>query len=110
MATGWRRRTLLKGLLSLPITAPACGEFRVSREDCWRALADDVRAQMRWAWGNYTECCFGQDQIKPVSGGREPFFFPKGPPLGLTIVEALDTLYLMGLDAELENGIPVGIR
>ena len=105
MARGWRRRTLLKGLLSLPITAPACGEFRVSREDRWRALADDVRAQMRWAWGNYTECCFGQDQIRPVSGGREPFFFPKGPPLGLTVVEALDTLYLMGLDAELENGI-----
>ncbi|HEX3942741.1 MAG TPA: glycoside hydrolase family 47 protein [Rhizomicrobium sp.] len=105
MRGGLHRRTLVKGLLSLPVTAPACAEFRMPSEDRWRMLAEDVRAQMRWAWHSYTECCFGQDQIKPVSGGAERFFFPKGPPLGLTIVEALDTLYLMGLDAELENGI-----
>ncbi|MBS0273995.1 MAG: hypothetical protein JSR55_06250 [Proteobacteria bacterium] len=26
---------------------------------------------MAWAWRNYVERCFGQDQIKPVSGGAE---------------------------------------
>lgn len=71
----------------------------------WTALGADVRAEMAWAWRHYVERCFGQDQIKPVSGGAEAFFFPKGPALGLTIVEALDTLYVMGLDAEVEEGM-----
>ncbi|MDE2182795.1 MAG: glycoside hydrolase family 47 protein [Alphaproteobacteria bacterium] len=71
----------------------------------WHAVAEDVRAQMRWAWHAYAERCFGQDQIKPVSGAGEAFFFPKGRPLGLSIVEALDTLYLMGLDDELQSGV-----
>ena len=73
--------------------------------DKWKALGEDVRAQMAWAWAAYKERCFGADQIKPVSGGSEAFFFPKGPPMGLSIVEALDTLYLMGLDKEVEDGV-----
>jgi mannosyl-oligosaccharide alpha-1,2-mannosidase len=73
--------------------------------DDWSLLAQDVRAEMAWAWRNYVELAFGHDQIKPVTGGAEEFFFPGGPGLGLSIVEALDTLYLMGLDAELETGV-----
>src|ERR1700722_5124437 len=71
----------------------------------WAKFAQDVRAEMAWAWRNYVELAFGHDQIKPVSGGAEEFFLPGGPALGLSIVEALDTLYLMGLDAELEVGV-----
>ncbi|HTT84889.1 MAG TPA: glycoside hydrolase family 47 protein, partial [Rhizomicrobium sp.] len=73
--------------------------------DDWPALARDVRGEMAWAWRNYVELAFGHDQIRPVSGGVEEFFFPDGPGLGLSIVEALDTLYLMGLDAELEEAV-----
>ncbi len=94
------RRIVLKGLAAAPLIAPA----RATSVD-WKPLADDVRTQMKWAWGHYADRCFGQDQIKPVSGGAEPFFFPKGPPLGLSIIEALDTLYVMGLDAEVQQGI-----
>jgi mannosyl-oligosaccharide alpha-1,2-mannosidase len=94
------RRQVLKGLAAVSVlAAPAVAA------DKWKPLAADVRAQMQWAWRCYAERCMGQDQIKPVSGGAEPFFFPKGPPLGLTIVEALDTLYVMGLDAEAEQGV-----
>ena len=60
---------------------------------------------MAWAWRNYVERAFGHDQIKPVSGGAEPFFFPDGPPMGLSIVEALGTLHLTGLDAEFAEGV-----
>ncbi len=35
----------------------------------------------------------------------EEFLLQGGPGLGLSIVEALDTLYVMGLDAELEEGV-----
>jgi mannosyl-oligosaccharide alpha-1,2-mannosidase len=78
---------------------------RPSVDEDWSVLARGVRAEMAWAWRNYVELAFGQDQIKPVSGGAEPFLLPNGPSLGLTIVEALDTLYLMQLDSELEAGV-----
>jgi mannosyl-oligosaccharide alpha-1,2-mannosidase len=98
------RRQILKAFAaSAPLLAPA-PLFAAPAQD-WKALANDVRTQMAWAWHNYVARCFGQDQIKPVSGGAEAFFFPGGPPLGLSIVEALDTLYVMGLDTEAEEGI-----
>lgn len=95
------RRRVLMSVACTPLMAHAAH----ASEDKWGTLAADVRAQMEWAWHNYAQRCFGQDQIKPVSGVGEAFFFPKGPPLGLTIVEALDTLYVMGLDAEVEQGV-----
>ena len=95
------RREVVAGVAACAL--PACAETAAPTD--WHALADDVRMQMQWAWHNYSDRCFGQDQIRPVSGGAEAFFLPKGPPLGLTIVEALDTLYLMGLDSEVAQGI-----
>jgi mannosyl-oligosaccharide alpha-1,2-mannosidase len=94
------RRDLLQGLAAIP-ALPLCA---AAPNPLWPSLAQDVRAEMKWAWDHYVERCFGRDQIKPVSGGAEPFFFPNGPPMGLSIVEALDTLYVMGLDAEVEQG------
>ena len=88
-----------------PLLTVARADANAFVKNKWHPLAQDVRAQMAWAWRNYVERCFGQDQIKPVSGGAEPFFFPGGPPLGLSIVEALDTLYVMGLDAEVQEGV-----
>ncbi|MFI6096842.1 glycoside hydrolase family 47 protein [Lentzea sp. NPDC051213] len=70
----------------------------------WRRVAEDVRAETRWAWRSYVDKAFGHDQIKPVSGGFEEFFVP-GHPMGLTVVEALDTLWLMELDAEFAEGV-----
>lgn len=93
------RRQVLAGAAALPLSGLAA---RATAGDPWPALAADVRAEMAWAWAGYRERCFGQDQIKPVSGGGEAFFFA---PLGLTIVEALDTLYVMGLDTEVGEGV-----
>jgi mannosyl-oligosaccharide alpha-1,2-mannosidase len=95
------RRAVLGGLAA----APLLPKIALSATTDWKALGEDVRAQMAWAWSAYRECCFGADQIRPVSGTGDAFFFPKGPPMGLTIVEALDTLYLTGLDGELGEGI-----
>src|SRR6266545_531553 len=63
-----------------------------------------MRNETRFAWRSYVARAFGHDQIRPVSGGFVEFFVP-GHPMGLTIVEALDTLWLMELDAELEQGL-----
>ena len=88
-----------------PASLAAGPAFADRGGDDWHAVAQSVRAEMAWAWRNYVERAFGHDQIKPVSGGAEEFFFPNGPGLGLSMVEALDTLYLMGLDAELEEAV-----
>jgi mannosyl-oligosaccharide alpha-1,2-mannosidase len=95
------RRSLLGGggaALLLPTTAAT------GRTNDWHALALDVRSEMRWAWRNYREHAWGKDQIKPISGGFESFPL-KDHHLGLTIVEALDTLWVMGLDDEFRDGV-----
>ena len=69
------RRHVLKALAATaPFLAPA--PVHALARDKWKPLAQDVRGQMAWAWRNYVELAFGHDQIKPVSGGAEPFFFP----------------------------------
>jgi mannosyl-oligosaccharide alpha-1,2-mannosidase len=103
------RRSLLGGLAGGAALAAFSLDLGAATEPSehfdWLKLAKDVRAEIAWAWRNYVELAFGQDQIKPVSGGAESFLLSNGPSLGLTIVEALDTLYLMHLDSELEAGV-----
>jgi mannosyl-oligosaccharide alpha-1,2-mannosidase len=68
------------------------------------ALANDVRQEFLTAWTAYRRLTWGRDELKPISGiGSE--FFISGTPLGLTVIESLDTLYLMELDGELAAGI-----
>src|SRR5438552_8986166 len=102
------RRSLVTSLGPLSALLGAKHAFGIAKtafRTDWLKLAQDVRREMAWAWRNYVELAFGQDQIKPVSGGAESFLLPNGPSLGLSIVEALDTLYLMHLDSELEEGV-----
>ena len=99
----FNRRHMVKAAATLGaiISTPA---LSASEDLDWHALAVEVKAEMAWAWRHYKERAWGHDQIKPVSGGHEEFFFPDHP-LGLSIVEALDTLWVMGLDAEFEDGV-----
>src|SRR5439155_10400772 len=76
----------------------------LGRVEDWHALGEDVRSEMRWAWGHYRTRAWGKDQIKPLSGGFESFPL-KDHHLGLTLVEALDTLWVMELDAEFRDGV-----
>jgi mannosyl-oligosaccharide alpha-1,2-mannosidase len=91
-------------MIGAPLALAAAPAAAAPKRD-WAALGRQVKADMAWAWGHYAERALGQDQIKPVSGTYELFFFAKGRGLGLTAVEALDTLYLMGLDAELGQAV-----
>ncbi len=93
------RRGLIGGAMIAPLAAHA-----TPRRD-WAALGADVKVEMAWAWDNYRERAWGKDEIKPVSGGNSSFPIKKGPHLGLTIVEALDTLWLMGLDSRFRAGV-----
>jgi len=107
MRTSLHRRRFL-GLLGAVAGFGAAGVVTApgvsAAPGSWGPVADDVRKQTRAAWRSYVDKAFGHDQIKPVSGGFEEFFVD-GHPMGLTVVEALDTLWLMELDAELEQGL-----
>ena len=67
-------------------------------------LANDVRQEFLTAWTAYRRVAFGRDELNPLSGIGSDFFI-SGASLGLTLVEALDTLFLMELDGELGAGL-----
>ncbi len=65
-----------------------------------QAIAEEVRAEFLHAWQGYKRFAWGYDEVKPISGTASNFFIPSHS-FGLSIIEALDTLYVMELDDEL---------
>lgn len=51
-----------------------------------------VVTAFKHAWKGYKEYAWGHDNLKPISAGSHDWFG-----LGLTIVDALDTMYIMDL-------------
>jgi len=102
-----RRREMVAGAVAL------CGITKLSGADIvggarsaaeWHGLAEDVKAEFAWSWDQYRAHAWGKDEIKPVSGTVSSFPL-KGHHLGLSLVEALDTLWAMGLDSRFEDGV-----
>ena len=93
------RRALLAAAGAAALASPA-----LARSEDWGALAVDVKAQFKWAWDHYVALAWGKDEINPVSGTARSFFI-EGHDLGLSLVEALDTLWIMELDAEFQAGV-----
>ena len=81
-------------------TSPA----RAATPGKWRATAEDVRDQMAWSWDWYKRLAWGKDEILPVSGGTRAYPM-KTHHLGLSLVESLDTLWVMGLDSRFQEGV-----
>lgn len=73
---------------------------RMGRPD--PAKAREIRTEFRHAWDGYKRFAWGHDEVLPVSGKHREFFTPRHP-VGLSIIEALDTLYLMELDGEVDR-------
>ena len=58
-----------------------------------------VKAAMQHAWSNYVKYAFGHDELMPRSlRGKDPF-----GGLGATILDSLDTLWLMGMQEEYQQ-------
>jgi mannosyl-oligosaccharide alpha-1,2-mannosidase len=66
-----------------------------------KRVAEEVRAEFLHAWQGYRRFAWGFDEVKPVSGSGSNFFIPAHS-FGLSIIEAMDTLFVMELDDELE--------
>ncbi|KRA61494.1 alpha-mannosidase [Caulobacter sp. Root655] len=95
------RRHALVLVSSAALASPAAA---VPPVENWSLLAQDVRSEFQWAWRGYVAKAWGKDEINPVSGTSRSFFI-EGHDLGLSLVEALDTLWIMGLDAEFQAGV-----
>ena len=59
-----------------------------------------------FAWKNYEKYAWGENELKPLSRrGHSAGVFGSAPTkLGATIVDGLDTIYLMGFMDEYERG------
>ena len=59
-----------------------------------------------FAWTNYEKYAWGENELKPLSKtGHSAGVFGSAPTrLGATIVDGLDTIYLMGFNEEYKRG------
>jgi hypothetical protein len=60
-----------------------------------------VKAAMKHAWSSYESLALGSDELLPVSGGNTS---PWGG-MGTTLIDALDTLWLMDMKEEFYTGM-----
>ncbi len=60
-----------------------------------------IKGAFKHAWSGYTKYAMGHDELSPVTGGiKDPF---NG--WGATLVDTLDTLWIMGLKEEFEQAV-----
>ena len=58
---------------------------------------------IKHAWNGYVKYAFGENELKPISmRGHSPVVFGKTK-VGATIVDSLDTLYIVGLKDEFQQ-------
>ncbi len=93
----------LFGGLTLPARAAGFADSRGGPGN--PQIANEVRAEFLHAWSCYKKYAFGSDQVMPLSGKPNNYFFGGRHSVGLSIIEALDTLYVMGLDSDLVLGL-----
>ncbi|MDD5502345.1 MAG: glycoside hydrolase family 47 protein [Candidatus Thermoplasmatota archaeon] len=70
------------------------GAIDVNTTDAQRR--SEVLVEFYHAWAGYVNYAWGHDILKPVSKNWSDWY---GEPLLMTIVDSLDTLYLMGFDS-----------
>jgi mannosyl-oligosaccharide alpha-1,2-mannosidase len=63
-----------------------------------------VRDMMKYAWDGYHEKGWGANEVRPISGQGYSAAVFGNKPTGATVVDALDTLWIMGLIDEFNQG------
>jgi mannosyl-oligosaccharide alpha-1,2-mannosidase len=91
------RSTFLASAAAAAATPPATVTLKYRSAS---TVADEVRAEYLHAWNGYKQFAWGYDEVQPLSGKPKNFFVP-GHSFGLSIIEAMDTLYVMEADDEL---------
>eukprot|EP00208_Stichococcus_sp_RCC1054_P002855 CAMPEP_0206140740 /NCGR_PEP_ID=MMETSP1473-20131121/10503_1 /ASSEMBLY_ACC=CAM_ASM_001109 /TAXON_ID=1461547 /ORGANISM="Stichococcus sp, Strain RCC1054" /LENGTH=567 /DNA_ID=CAMNT_0053535003 /DNA_START=347 /DNA_END=2050 /DNA_ORIENTATION=+ len=77
-------------------TVAATGKSESANDADWERRKQAVVGAMKHAWGSYVEYAWGHDELNPQAmEGKDGF-----GGVGATIVDSLDTLWLMGLKDE----------
>jgi hypothetical protein len=99
-ATNHRRETLVFGICVVILAAIATQgcRNRSGEETQTRRLAERVKSEVLHAWRNYERYAWGHDALRPLSKTSHDWY---GQSLLMTPVDALDTLILMNLGAEI---------
>ncbi|KAJ1521019.1 hypothetical protein ONE63_002731 [Megalurothrips usitatus] len=69
-----------------------------------RQKRDKVKEMMRHAWDNYVRYAWGRNELRPVSRRAHTGSIFGNAALGATIVDGLDTLFMMGMMDEFNQG------
>lgn len=68
-------------------------------DEKWRPVAEEVRQAFLSSWRTYRKYAWGRDELKPLSKtGKNTF-----GGIGITILDSLTTLWMMGLTVEFEQ-------
>uniref|UniRef100_A0A1Y1L4V4 alpha-1,2-Mannosidase n=1 Tax=Photinus pyralis TaxID=7054 RepID=A0A1Y1L4V4_PHOPY len=65
---------------------------------------DRVREMMKHAWDNYVKYAWGKNELRPITKRAHSASIFGTMPVGATILDGLDTLYIMGLQDEFKKG------
>ncbi|CAH8674295.1 unnamed protein product [Schistosoma rodhaini] len=69
------------------------------------SIRDKVREMMKFAWNGYATYAWGSNELRPVSKtGHLPFVLGNEP-LGASLIDSLDTLYIMNLNKEFNTAV-----
>ncbi|GAB0106175.1 hypothetical protein JMUB6875_51580 [Nocardia sp. JMUB6875] len=99
----WSRRAALAALTTTALAATSLtGRGRATAD--YASRPEQVRGEFLHVWNAYRRFAWGHDELRPLTGGFSEFF-AAGHPVGLSIIEALDTLYVMELDSELDTSV-----
>lgn len=59
---------------------------------------------MEHAWSNYKMYAWGKNELKPISKRAHTGSIFGSYDIGATIIDSLDTLYIMGMKSEFDEG------
>jgi mannosyl-oligosaccharide alpha-1,2-mannosidase len=75
-------------------------------EKLTNARRDAVRETFKRCWTNYRERAWTKDELAPISGGAKDTFGS----WGATLVDSLDTLWIMDLEEEFTEAVEAAIK
>ena len=81
-------------------------DYASGRENLYIALTSSifVLQMTKLAWDSYELFVWGQNELKPITRKGHSASIFGNTAFGATIVDSLDTLYLMGLKDEFKKG------
>ncbi|XP_020295086.1 mannosyl-oligosaccharide 1,2-alpha-mannosidase IB-like [Pseudomyrmex gracilis] len=92
-----------------PPVAPNLGVYVIRPpnpplDDITNQRREKVKEMMKHGWDNYVRYAWGKNELRPISKRGHSASIFGASNMGATIVDGLDTLYIMGLHDEFKQG------